>query len=556
MPNQTCRCVGRRMMVPLLGAVALALLATGGCAPQHIGRYNELAFGDTKRVRNEIWKSYDQWYSELRYWVQDEFPEEDVDFPGPTAGDLRPPEGDYILGAGDVIRVTIHELLREGRPFIQDVRISEEGNVSLPYLPDVKAAGYTTRGLENHVIEMLQPPEGPLKNPRVQIFVSYYRNRTFAMVSGVQAPGVYELRSNEMDLLQAFSMAGGVLPYTEQYGYILRTITKEELADLLVEAWAQAEEEPGEEEAEEAPETGEGEGEPSEAEAPGEPALTPMEELRKVAEGERPEIAPPSEAETVEGEEAAPAADEEAVTPQAPSPEGEEGGWQFKEGRWVRVEPAGEEEGEEPAGEATEEAAAEGPPEDLAEDLAELPPSVRKRLRRLGVVQSGEGLKRIIRIDVPALTEGLDPSQNVVLRHGDVINVPQPPAGEWYIDGEVARRGAYSLTGRKITLLQAIAAAGGLTQVAIPKRTELVRRVSDDAEEIIYVDLGEIARGEAPDFFLQPEDLIRVGTDQGAIFLAVLRNAFRATYGFGLVYDQNFADIYPWEGGINPLFGD
>ena len=119
---------------------------------------------------------------------------------------------------------------------------------------------------------------------------------------------------------------------------------------------------------------------------------------------------------------------------------------------------------------------------------------------------------------------------------------------------EVVRRGVYSLTGRQITVLQAVAAAGGLTQLAIPKRGMLTRRVAKDKEEIIYFDLAKIANGEAPDFFLQPNDLIRVGTDQGAIILAVLRNAFRATYGFGMVYDQNFADIYPWKGDIHPLF--
>jgi protein involved in polysaccharide export with SLBB domain len=179
---------------------------------------------------------------------------------------------------------------------------------------------------------------------------------------------------------------------------------------------------------------------------------------------------------------------------------------------------------------------------------------LKELVRRYGIVQGGEGLKRVIRVDVPALL-AMDPSQDVVLRNGDVINIPEPPQGEWYIDGEVSRRGPYSLTGRKITLLQAVCAAGGLTQLAVPRRTELVRRIDDRQEEIIYVDLGKIAKGQAPDFFLQPDDLIRVGTDQGAIFLAVLRNAFRATYGFGTVYDTNFSDYYPIRGDTKPLFG-
>jgi polysaccharide export outer membrane protein len=171
--------------------------------------------------------------------------------------------------------------------------------------------------------------------------------------------------------------------------------------------------------------------------------------------------------------------------------------------------------------------------------------NLEEKLRRLGVVQGAGQLRRIIRFDVRALQAG-DPTQNVVLRDGDVVTIPAPLMGDFYMAGEVARPGVYSLTGRKITLLQAIAASGGLTAVAVPWRTEVIRRISETEEEIIYVDLSQIARGEVPDFYVQPEDLIRVGTDQGAIFNAVNRNAYRATYGVGAVYDTNFADFYPW----------
>jgi len=83
----------------------------------------------------------------------------------------------------------------------------------------------------------------------------------------------------------------------------------------------------------------------------------------------------------------------------------------------------------------------------------------------------------------------------------------------------------------------------------------VVRRISENEEEIIYVDLSLVARGEVPDFYVHPEDIIRVGTDQGAIFNAVNRNAYRATYGWGAVYDMNFADFYPWSLTTRALLG-
>jgi len=541
------------VLVGVFVAVVLTSVV-GGCAPQNIGRYNEIAFGDTKRVRNRILKTHDDWYSDLTYWIQGDV-EETEDFPGPTAVDLRPPEGDYILGAGDVVQVTIQDLFAEGRPWIQTVRVGEEGDISLPvsFLQDVKAGGFTARGLERRLADRLKPPDGPLREPRVSVFIMEFRNRRYAIVGAVRSPGMYPVVAHEMNLFEAISQAGGVTPFHEQYIYVVRNMTEDELAEMLLRSWAEEPEPQGEPEEESpaggAPEAG-GEAPPEEGppgaeatEPPAEKKLTDLEELQAVAEGRKPEVAED------EGEPspAPPAPTPSEVVPPEPPLPAEDGGpgWVFKEGQWVRVEPAG-------APETVEEPKVEELP-DLTASLEELPAGLQERMARLGIIQAGGGLRRVIRIDVGALIAG-DQSQNMVMRHGDLVNIPEPPAGEWYIDGEIVRRGVYSLTGRKITLLQAVAAAGGLTQLAIPWRTELVRRVSDEAEEIIYVDLAKIARGEAPDFFLQPEDLIRVGTDQGAIFLAVLRNAFRATYGFGLVYDQNFADIYPWKGGIHPLF--
>ena len=78
--------------------------------------------------------------------------------------------------------------------------------------------------------------------------------------------------------------------------------------------------------------------------------------------------------------------------------------------------------------------------------------------------------------------------------------------------------------------------------MAWPKRCEVVRRIGRDREQIVMVDLDKIAKGEQPDFFIKPNDLINVGTHPSSRWRAVLRNAFRATYGFGFIYDRNFGD--------------
>ncbi len=148
---------------------------------------------------------------------------------------------------------------------------------------------------------------------------------------------------------------------------------------------------------------------------------------------------------------------------------------------------------------------------------------------------------RLIRIPIEKLLSG-DPRYNIVIKPGDTVFVPVDLVGEFYIGGNVNHTGTIPLTGRPITLKQAIVAAGGLGPLAWPKRCEVVRRIGRKKEEIVMVDLDKIARGEQPDFFIKPNDLINVGTHATSRWRAILRNAFRATYGFGFVYDRNFAD--------------
>ena len=146
----------------------------------------------------------------------------------------------------------------------------------------------------------------------------------------------------------------------------------------------------------------------------------------------------------------------------------------------------------------------------------------------------------MIRVPLAQLRNG-DLRYNIVIRPQDMIIVPPPTTGEYYIDGHVNRTGVYSLTARKITLKQAIAAAGGFDGLAIPTRTEIIRRIGTDKEVFARVDLDKIFSGEQPDIFLKPNDVVRVGTNAIAPFMAALRNAFRITYGFGFLYDRNYA---------------
>jgi len=199
--------------------------------------------------------------------------------------------------------------------------------------------------------------------------------------------------------------------------------------------------------------------------------------------------------------------------------------WVLRNGKWVPIQ-VGKPKSIEPVIKVAPEQQLAAPPE-------EKPPVFAADQEVAGT--------RLIRIPAEKLLAG-DPRYNIVIKSGDSIIVPVDIIGEFCIMGNVNRTGYIPLTGRPMTIKQAIAAAGGLGPLAWPKRCELIRRVGRKTEEIVMVDLDKIASGEQPDYFIKPHDLINVGTHATARWRAILRNAFRATYGFGFVYDRNFAD--------------
>ena len=213
------------------------------------------------------------------------------------------------------------------------------------------------------------------------------------------------------------------------------------------------------------------------------------------------------------------------VSPTSPPSSASEGRieWIFQDGRWVPVQIG---------------AQPQKPQEQVGQPKQ---PQAAKEPAAAGWEQIGSGgsQRRIIRVPADKLLGG-DPRYNIVIRPSDTIHVPVDIIGEFCIMGNVNNQGFVNITGRPMTLKMAIASAGGLGQLAWPKNCEVVRRIGKKREEIVMVDLDKIATGEQPDFFIKPNDLINVGTHPTARWRAVLRNAFRATYGFGFVYDRNF----------------
>ncbi len=150
--------------------------------------------------------------------------------------------------------------------------------------------------------------------------------------------------------------------------------------------------------------------------------------------------------------------------------------------------------------------------------------------------------QRIIKVATKELLAG-DARYNIIVRPGDIIRVPPNEQGFVYVGGEVTRPGSYNLpaTG-PFTLRRAIVSAGDLSPTGIPERCDLTRMVGENRQATIMLNYRAIVEGTQPDVILKPNDIITVGTTFWAYPLAVFRNGFRATYGFGFLLDRNFGN--------------
>lgn len=120
------------------------------------------------------------------------------------------------------------------------------------------------------------------------------------------------------------------------------------------------------------------------------------------------------------------------------------------------------------------------------------------------------GLSDQVTIPVEALLVSADPRANIPLFPNDLINVENAVPVNVYCLGEIASPGALQFRStERITVLSAIARAGGLTERASPKI--VVKRQNEKGEEEeIVVHYKRIVSGEDPDFPLRNNDVVIV----------------------------------------------
>ena len=135
--------------------------------------------------------------------------------PAPPAMAAGPAADSYIIGASDVLMVTVWK-----EPTLSGtILVRPDGMISLPLLGDVAASGQTPLQLANQVAIKLKKY---IQDPNVSVVVSAIHSKIIYLLGEVGKKGPLEMTPG-MTMLQAIASGGGLTDYANvKKIYILR----------------------------------------------------------------------------------------------------------------------------------------------------------------------------------------------------------------------------------------------------------------------------------------------------------------------------------------------
>ncbi|MAJ47424.1 MAG: hypothetical protein CBC35_09320 [Planctomycetes bacterium TMED75] len=432
----------------------------------------------------------------------------------PTAEDLIPQSMEYRLAPSDVVRVEIYELLESNMNDISVLIVDQAGQIRIKTLGNIPAAGLTLEELKREIVNRVK---ATIDEPLVSVSLEQGRAYEYTIYGAVNGTGVYSISRDDFRVMDALALSGGTIASTMNI-YVIRELP---LTDLVKPEYNRGANRSPQGSAATQPRAPEPEpdrdnaidiesliqnlenagGTSGRSSSPG----MVSQDSQQMVDLDDVDSDPASSAS------AAPAT-QDGFRSAPGSGSTQSGGYRFDQEQevWVPV----------------------GGGEQMQEMLLPIADDSPKR----------SFATRIIQVDYQRLARG-DSDLNIIVRPGDRLYVEPPLTGVVYIDGEIGRPGVYQLpVSGKLTLSRLVAAAGGFGPIAIPERVDLTRVVGDGREATIRVNLSAIRNRTEPDIYMQPDDHVNIGTNFWAQPLAVVRNGFRASYGFGFLLDRNFGN--------------
>jgi polysaccharide export outer membrane protein len=139
---------------------------------------------------------------------------------GPESGATLPAAGDYHLALGDKLRI---EVYRDAQ-LSQSVQIRPDGKITLPLVGDLDASGRTPIELRDVIARQLKDY---MTNPVVTVIVVETKAPVAYVMGEVNHPGSVPLGDEQLTVLQALALAGGLKDFADTKNiHILRRTDK------------------------------------------------------------------------------------------------------------------------------------------------------------------------------------------------------------------------------------------------------------------------------------------------------------------------------------------
>lgn len=136
------------------------------------------------------------------------------------------------ISAGDVLKISVFEVPDLDRA----VQVDSAGDIALPLIGSVHAAGKTIRSLESEIAGVYGARY--LQSPDVSVFVTESAGQRVTVEGSVKKAGIYPI-AGEMTLLQMVAQVGGLSDTADRDGvYVFRTygnrklVAKYSVADI------------------------------------------------------------------------------------------------------------------------------------------------------------------------------------------------------------------------------------------------------------------------------------------------------------------------------------
>ena len=117
-------------------------------------------------------------------------------------------EADYLVGAGDILAISVVGVEAPGRTTTLEREVSLGGMITLPFTGEVGCLDRTTSQIEAQVKGLYGTDY--IREPEVNVSVREYKGRTVTVVGAVERPGIYVLSRNYSTVLELLVKAGGV----------------------------------------------------------------------------------------------------------------------------------------------------------------------------------------------------------------------------------------------------------------------------------------------------------------------------------------------------------